>query len=158
MCLLSEWDENKPRDCENCKGRKKMSEKISSDEEIKKIVLEEEKKGNVVFMTFDGLMGASLEEIVKQPVEGLLYDLNRDKVTILTFINKEKWINDYALSLVVAKLHAQNAELRTENADMREALELLASQQMNTCYFSVNEKLTSFMDIARAVLAKYPEV
>jgi len=21
MCLLSEWDENKPRDCENCSGR-----------------------------------------------------------------------------------------------------------------------------------------
>jgi hypothetical protein len=24
MCLLSEWDENKPRDCENCKGRNDM--------------------------------------------------------------------------------------------------------------------------------------
>jgi len=23
MCLLSEWDENKPRDCENCSGRTK---------------------------------------------------------------------------------------------------------------------------------------
>jgi len=23
MCLLSEWDESKPRDCENCSGRTK---------------------------------------------------------------------------------------------------------------------------------------
>ena len=28
MCLLSEWDENKPRDCENCSGRIKVEKSV----------------------------------------------------------------------------------------------------------------------------------
>ena len=75
---------------------------------IKELVLEKEKEGKVVFATWDGLMEADLESIIKQPTEGLLYDLNRDKATVLSFISDEnsveKWINDYACGLVIAKL------------------------------------------------------
>ena len=39
-----------------------------------------------------------------QPVDGLLYDLNRDEATIMTFIDSEKWINDYACALVIRYL------------------------------------------------------
>lgn len=75
---------------------------------IKEMVIEKEKEGKVVLATWDGLMEADLESIIKQPTEGLLYDLNRDKATVLTFISDEnkveKWVNDYACGLVIAKL------------------------------------------------------
>ena len=54
-------------------------------ESIKELVLKEEKKGFLVIAGFEGLQKAKLSEIVKQPVEGLLYDLNRNETTILTF-------------------------------------------------------------------------
>ena len=84
-------------------------------EEFRKIVVEEEKKGNVVFQGIEGLMGMPVKEIIKQPTEGLLYDLNRDKATILTNINAEdqynKWVNDYAVAVVIGELKARIAEL-----------------------------------------------
>ena len=73
---------------------------------FKDLVLQKEKEGKVVFMTWDGPREADLEEFIRQPTEGLLYDLNRDRVTVLTFIDQEpaKWVNDYAVGLVIAKL------------------------------------------------------
>ena len=81
-------------------------------EDFKQLVLQEEKEGNVVIMTCDGPRLINLEEFIKQPTTGLLYDLNRDKATILTFINEKpaKWVNDYAVGLVIAKLKEYNDE------------------------------------------------
>ena len=45
-----------------------------------------------------------IEKLVNQPVEGLLYDLNRDEATILTWIDDPKWINDYACAMVIRYL------------------------------------------------------
>jgi hypothetical protein len=55
-------------------------------------------------MTHEGLMEAKLDEVIKQPTEGLLYDLNRDRITILTYINDPKWVNDFACMKVIEKL------------------------------------------------------
>ena len=57
-------------------------------------------------MTIEGLMAVDLENFIKQPTEGILYDLNRDRATVLTFMREgnPKWINDYAVGLVIAKL------------------------------------------------------
>jgi len=83
-------------------------EKEPTVEEFKKIVTDSEKEGTVVFQTFMGLMGMPVEEIIKQPTDGLLYDLNRDKATILSNISAEdqfnKWVNDYAVAVVISKL------------------------------------------------------
>jgi len=73
-------------------------------EDFKNLVLQKEKKGKVVFMTIDGPMATDLEAFIKQPTEGLLYDLNRDRATVLTFIDDPKWVNDYAVGLVIKKL------------------------------------------------------
>ena len=73
-------------------------------ENIRDYVLEEANKGNVVVNTECGLVTYKLSEIVKQPTEGLLYDLNRDSMTVLTFINDPKWVNDFACSLVIRYL------------------------------------------------------
>ena len=71
---------------------------------IKDKIFEEEKKGNIVVNGDRGLEVYSLREFVNQSVEGLLYDLNRNEATILTFIDDPKWINDYACCMVIRYL------------------------------------------------------
>lgn len=78
--------------------------------DFKEIVLAEESKGNICILTSKGFVTAKLTEIIKQPTEGLLYDLNRDKMTVLTYIDHEKWVNDYACGLVIAELKRQLEE------------------------------------------------
>ena len=73
-------------------------------EELSAYVLEESRKGNVVFNTGEGLAVAPLDEFVKQPAEGILYDLNRAPEVVLTFIGDPKWINDFAVSMVIRRL------------------------------------------------------
>lgn len=79
-------------------------------ENIKKLVLEEEKKGNIVYNTPFGLYSAELDTFLSQSAESMLYDLNRDFGTILTQIGDVKWVNDYALSKVVIELKKRLAE------------------------------------------------
>lgn len=85
-------------------------------DELKNLVLQKEKEGKVVLMTIDALIEVDLENFIKQPTEGLLYDLNRDKVTVLTLMD-EKWVNDYAVGLVIAKLkeYYDNAKQPTDD-------------------------------------------
>ena len=71
---------------------------------ISEKILYESKNGNIVINTTFGLRVCKIDEIVNQPVDELLYDLNRDEATIMTFIDDEKWINDYACSMVIKYL------------------------------------------------------
>lgn len=80
-------------------------------ESIKEKILEEYKKGNIVVSGFEGLQIMKLEDIIKQPAEGILYDLNRIESVILTFLPDRKWINDYASSQVIRKLKKRIEEL-----------------------------------------------
>ena len=74
----------------------------TSKNEIRKSVcdwvLSEWEKGNLVFADFDGLKSIKFEDFVKQPLEGMLYDINRNTATILTFLDYPKWVNDFALT------------------------------------------------------------
>jgi hypothetical protein len=106
-----------------------MSDELKIDK-IKDLVLQHAKDGKVVFRTLDGFASVSLDEFVEQPTEGLLYDLNRDRVTVLSFIDDPKWVNDFAVTLVIEKLKGNLIALRTalaaaqaENARLRAALE-----------------------------------
>lgn len=78
--------------------------------DIKKLVLEEEKKGNIVYNTPFGLYIAELDTFLSQSTESILYDLNRDFGTVLAQIDDIKWVNDYALSKVVVELKKRLAE------------------------------------------------
>lgn len=78
--------------------------------DIKKLVLDEEKKGNIVYNTPFGLYSAKLDAFLSQSTESILYDLNRDFGTILAQIDDVKWVNDYALSKVVIELKKRLAE------------------------------------------------
>jgi len=99
------------------------------DEDKKKfseLVLAERKKGNVVFLALDEILSMPVKDIVKQPVEGLLWDLNRDEVTALTFMDREgmnHWVNNFAVALVIKELKKQlddvvnaHGALKRENA------------------------------------------
>ena len=80
---------------------------MSKDTKPRDFLLQKEKEGKVVFMTHEGPMEAPLEDFIKQPTEGLLYDLNRDRVTVLSIIGTDgdaKWVNDFAVGLVISKL------------------------------------------------------
>ena len=74
----------------------------TSKNEIRKSVcdwvLAEWDKGNLVYADIEGLKSIKFKDFVKQPLEGMLYDINRDTATILTFIEEPKWVNDFALT------------------------------------------------------------
>ena len=95
-----------------------MTDKKSS---FKDRVLAEREKGNVVFWGLhDELMCAPLEDFVKQPADGILYDLNRLEEVVVTFIDDRKWVNDFAVALVIRKLVQQRDDLADELMASRE--------------------------------------
>ena len=74
----------------------------TSKNEIRKSVcdwvLAEWDNGNLVYADIEGLKSIKFDDFIKQPLEGMLYDINRDTATILTFIEDPKWVNDFALT------------------------------------------------------------
>jgi len=72
--------------------------------ELRDLILKKRDEGKVVFMGIEGPMEADLEVFIKQPTTGILYDLNRAPEVVLTFINDPKWVNDFAVGLVIAAL------------------------------------------------------
>ena len=78
---------------------------------------EHAKNGEIICMTIDGPQVAKIEEIIKQPLEGLLYDLNRNKATIYTNAKNSKslrWVNDLAMIEVLSYLYNENKLLKEE--------------------------------------------
>lgn len=76
---------------------------LATKGELTKIVREKEKENKLVIYAVDELQVYDVDEFIQQPTESMLYDLNRDKATILTLLD-DKWINDYAVMLVIARL------------------------------------------------------
>lgn len=82
---------------------------------IKEMVLSEYKKGNIVICKDGGALSTMpLSEFLKQPIEGVLYDLNRSEEVILQFIEDPKWINDFAACQVIRALSERIAKLESE--------------------------------------------
>ena len=94
---------------------------IDLDEEYEKCscaketILNAHKEGKVVINTVEGPCIVSLEELVDQPVEGILYDLNRSDSITLTFMDDPKWINDFACAQVIRYLKKQLEEHEKNN-------------------------------------------
>jgi len=85
--------------------------------ELKDKILDEYKNGYVLTATPEGLQRTNLEEFLKQPIEGLLYDLNRSEEVVLTFIDDPKWINDYAVCKVIRALKSRIDQLESSLAE-----------------------------------------
>lgn len=67
-------------------------------ESIRGKVLAEWDKGNLVYADVDGLKSIKFDDFIKQPLEGMLYDINRCLPVIVTYIEDPKWVNDFALA------------------------------------------------------------
>lgn len=89
---------------------------MTNFDEVYKVVKENEDKGLVTIMGIDGLMSMPIDELIKQPTDGLLYDLNRDKITTITLgrDGNVRWVNDYAIALIVEYLMKQLKEKNNE--------------------------------------------
>ncbi len=80
-----------------------------SEKTTKELVLEGRDDGKVVWLQHDGdglaVMSAPIEEFIRQSADGILYDLNRLEETALTFMDDRKWVNDFAVALIIRALH-----------------------------------------------------
>lgn len=76
--------------------------------DFKDKIIEEYKNGNIVYLGAGGAEVIKLDDLLSQPVEGILYDLNRSEIIILTFINDPKWVNDFAMCKVVRELYKRS--------------------------------------------------
>lgn len=81
---------------------------------------EEMKKGNVCFLTYEGLMSIPLSEFIQQPAEGILYDLNRLPEVVACWIDGDlKWVNDYAVGMTIKYLKEQNEILQKQLEELK---------------------------------------
>ena len=83
-------------------------------EELKNLVMDEWKKGNIVFRSIEGLHRQNIEEFVKQPIEGQLYDINRDMATCLAFIDEPMGVNNFASHVLLKYYYARCQKLERE--------------------------------------------
>ena len=85
-------------------------------DELYKIISEEERKGNICFLGIGGIVIVPLDEFIEnQDAEGILYDLNRDKLTIMTVGDERRSVNDYAVNLVITELKRRLDEKEKQN-------------------------------------------
>jgi len=87
--------------------------------DIKQLILEKRDEGKVVYRSYEGLISVPLEQLIQQPADGILYDLNRLEEVVLTFIDDPKWINDFAVALTIRALKNRVASLETDLAQAR---------------------------------------
>ena len=81
---------------------------MSKEEELREMVMAARKEGKVVMWVLpDQLMTAPLEEFVKQPADGILWDLNRGEECALASAPNIRWVNDFAVALTIRKLVEQ---------------------------------------------------
>jgi hypothetical protein len=86
------------------------------DESVKDLVLRLRNENKVVFHTIEGLASVDIDEFLKQPIEGVLYDLNRLPEVVLSNIEDPKWVNDFAVFLVIKRQSARIAMLESQLA------------------------------------------
>ena len=64
-------------------------------------------EGKVLFNTCKGVIETSIEDLVKQDTDGLLYDLNRDTATVTTIFDENMLLNELATINVLKYLHSK---------------------------------------------------
>ncbi len=82
-------------------------------DKLKQLILEKRKEGKLVVMGIEGPMSMDIKKFIQQPVDGILYDLNRLEETALTFLEDPKWVNDFAVALTIRELKAEIERLLT---------------------------------------------
>ena len=83
------------------------------------------KEGKVVWMSEEGPLVMDFDKWVKQPLAGMLYDLNRDLAVVLTFINDPKWVNDYATVRLLEYFYNKYQNSRVEIEALEKQIEAI---------------------------------
>ena len=83
-------------------------------EELQNIVMDEMRKGWIVYRTIEGLHKQRLDDFTKQPVEGQLYDINRDLATCLAFIDEPMGVNNFASMVLIRYYYDKCKELENK--------------------------------------------
>ena len=88
----------------------------------------------IAFMTIEGLRYGPIVDFVKQPLEGQLYDVNRDKATLYAMANENKnkrWVNDLALVYLYEYANEVIEEQRKEIVNLKSELRLVKKDLEN---------------------------
>ena len=148
-------NESLKRDIAKLKERPLESQELPAEvkpelKEIKEQVLEQYKNGNIVVAGFEGLEVYSLKEFMDQPVDGMLYDLNRNEAVVLTFINDPKWVNDFAVCKVIRELKRQLDESSQPHSDIVSVTDSEIEKEI----YEILNKTLHFMDHDRKRTSK----
>lgn len=106
-------------------------------------ILELKKENKVCYMAIDGLSYQDIDKFVEQDLDGMLYDLNRDKATLFNMANTSKnqrWINDLGLVHVFEYLYNKHVELKDEYEKLKLDYENLRKELIDNVDNLVNEK------------------
>lgn len=81
---------------------------------VREMILAMYREGDVIVVAEPkGPRAIPLDGFLAQPVDGMLYDLNRLETVCLTFMDSIKWVNDYACAKVIRALAARIDELES---------------------------------------------
>jgi hypothetical protein len=109
----------------------------------------------------DTPMVVDVKEFIKQPLEGLLYDLNRLPEVIKTFAETDqKWINDYAVYMTIKELYKEVEQLKARIVVLEKLLIPLARLDLtgvkgNIVYARNKTEIT--VDHVKNALAELPQ-
>ena len=113
--------------------KREQERKAKMSKDLKELVLEKRKEGKLVYTNIEGLVSVDVAEFIKQPVDGILYDLNRLEEVVLTFIDDPKWINDFAVALTIRELKKEITNLQKgicgTNAELSKAWDKIEKLQ-----------------------------
>lgn len=103
-------------------GELKCAKCEAEENELKETVLKARSEGKVVMWLLPGQLGTTpLDDFLKQPAEGILYDLNRLEENALANAPDIRWVNDFAVAVVIRRLADDNAKLRKVLMECRNA-------------------------------------
>lgn len=85
-----------------------------SEEQIREKIQQAMTEGKICYRTEEGIYSMPMVEFVQQPLEGMLYDINRDRATVMAFIDDPKWTNDLALTQLLEYYYNENIRLKKE--------------------------------------------
>jgi hypothetical protein len=89
------------------------TEEMSEEQkELRETVLKARSEGKIAMWLLPGELGITpLEDFLKQPADGILYDLNRGEECALSMAPNIRWVNDFAAAMVIRKLVEQRDAL-----------------------------------------------
>lgn len=110
ICTIHDLDLGGELKCPKCEAEAS---------ELRETVLKARSEGKVAMWLLPGQLGITpLEDFLKQPADGILYDLNRGEECALSNTDSIRWVNDFAVAVVIRKLVEQRDEALTRAALM----------------------------------------